>query len=58
MACIEKLNVMNSQMGFKPAIAAPTAKPAIPISVIGESMTLSAPYLSSNPLVIYCNRLL
>ena len=48
--CMEKLNVMNSQIGFNPAKAAPTAIPANPISVIGVSMTLLAPNLSSNPL--------
>jgi len=30
MACMEKLKVMNSQMGLRPAIAAPTAMPAKP----------------------------
>jgi hypothetical protein len=42
--CIAKLNVMNSQIGLRPANAAPTAKPVNPISVIGVSTILSSPY--------------
>jgi len=34
MACIAKLNVINSQMGRKPAIAAPVAIPAQIIIVL------------------------
>ena len=30
MACMEKLKVINSQIGLSPAIAAPTAMPAKP----------------------------
>lgn len=47
---MEKLNVMNSQIGRRPAIAAPTAIPAKPISVIGVSMTRLSPYFFHNPL--------
>ena len=35
-------HVMNSQTGFRPANAAPTAKPANPDSVIGVSITYFA----------------
>merc|ERR1711928_206499 len=42
---------MNSQIGFKPPIAAPAAIPAKPISVIGVSITLLSPYFFHNPLV-------
>lgn len=49
MACIEKLNVMNSQIGRRPAIAAPTAIPANPISVIGVSITRLSPYFFHKP---------
>lgn len=38
------------QIGLRPARAAPTQRPANPCSVIGESITLSSPNLSSNPL--------
>ena len=38
-----KLNVMNSTIGFRPVIAAPTPTPAKPCSVIGVSMTRLAP---------------
>ena len=37
--------------GCKPANAAPTVRPAKPDSVIGLSMTLFSPNLSSSPLV-------
>lgn len=49
MACMEKLKVMNSQIGRKPAIAAPTAIPAKPISVIGVSTTRWSPYFFQRP---------
>eukprot|EP00733_Pompholyxophrys_punicea_P002142 Pompholyxophrys_punicea_v1_NODE_1473_length_698_cov_1.125972.p1 type:complete len:103 gc:universal NODE_1473_length_698_cov_1.125972:114-422(+) len=42
-------------MGFKPASAAPTAKPAKPISVIGVSMIRFSLYLSSKPLLTIKN---
>ena len=48
--CMEKLKVMNSQMGLSPAKAAPTAMPAKPISVMGVSMTRFSPNLSRSPL--------
>ena len=51
MACIAKLNVMNSQIGCSPASAAPTARPAKPDSVMGVSMTLFSPKRSSRPFV-------
>jgi len=46
---MEKLKVMNSQMGRSPAMAAPTAIPAKPISVIGVSMTRLSPYFFHSP---------
>lgn len=52
-----KLKVMNSQMGLRPLMAAPTAKPAKPISVIGVSITRFGPNLSSKPLVTYSNNI-
>ena len=52
MACIAKLNVMNSTMGRSPPKAAPTAMPAKPCSVIGVSMTRLAPNSSSIPWLI------
>jgi hypothetical protein len=51
---MEKLKVMNSQMGLSPARAAPTAIPVNPISVMGVSMTLFSPNLSRSPLETYC----
>ena len=39
IACMAKLNVMNSTIGFSPANAAPTPMPAKPCSVIGVSIT-------------------
>ena len=41
---------MNSTMGLKPIKPAPTAKPVNPHSVIGVSIILSGPNLSSIPL--------
>src|SRR5438874_2465939 len=41
---------MNSIMGRVPDIAAPTPKPAKPASVMGVSITLSRPNLSSKSL--------
>ena len=49
MACMEKLNVINSQTGLNPLKAAPTANPANPISVIGVSMTRLLPYFFHSP---------
>ena len=37
MAGMAKLKVMNSMIGFRPAKAAPTPRPAKPCSVIGVS---------------------
>lgn len=51
LTCIAKLKVMNSQIGFKPLKAEPTAIPAKPISVMGVSMTRLGPNLSNKPLV-------
>lgn len=53
IACIEKLKVMNSQIGFRPANAAPTAIPAKPISVMGVSITRLSPYFFHKPLKIW-----
>ena len=53
MACIEKLKVINSQTGLRPFMAAPTAKPAKPISVIGVSMTRLSPYFFHKPRVTW-----
>ena len=39
IACMAKLKVMNSTIGLRPAIAAPTPTPAKPCSVIGVSIT-------------------
>lgn len=50
MACMEKLYVINSQIGLRPAIAAPTAIPAKPLSVIGVSITRLSPYFFQRPL--------
>jgi hypothetical protein len=44
MACIEKFHVMNSTMGLSPLKAAPMARPAKPISVIGVSKMRFSPY--------------
>ena len=51
MACIEKLNVINSTTGLNPLKAAPTPIPANPISVIGVSITRLSPYFFHNPRV-------
>ena len=51
IACIAKLNVMNSTIGFNPPIAAPAPTPANPYSVIGVSMTRLSPNSSSSPCV-------
>ena len=48
-ARIEKLKVMNSQIGRSPVIAAPTHSPVKPSSLIGESTTRRSPYRSSIP---------
>ena len=52
IACMEKLNVMNSTIGLRPFSAAPTAMPVKPCSVIGVSMTRLAPNSSSRPWLI------
>ena len=52
---MEKLYVMNSQIGRRPANAAPTAIPVKPLSVIGVSRTLFSPYFFNRPLK-YGNR--
>ena len=49
IACMAKLKVMNSTIGFSPVSAAPTAMPAKPCSVIGVSITRLAPNSSSRP---------
>ena len=51
MACMAKLNVMNSQTGCSPANAAPTVRPQNPDSVIGLSITLLSPNRSRRPFV-------
>ena len=51
IACMAKLKVMNSTIGFRPAIAAPTPMPAKPCSVIGVSITRLAPNSCSSPCV-------
>ena len=43
MACMAKFQVMNSTMGFSPAMAAPTPRPANPCSVMGVSITRRSP---------------
>lgn len=47
-----KFHVMNSTIGLSPINDAPTARPVKPASVIGVSLTLSVPNLSTSPLVI------
>lgn len=47
-----KFHVMNYTIGFNPIKEAPTASPVKPAYVIGVSLTLSSPYLSTSPLVI------
>ena len=51
IACMAKLKVMNSTIGLRPAIAAPTPTPAKPCSVIGVSITRLAPNSCSKPCV-------
>ena len=51
MACMEKLNVMNSTTGLSPWKAAPTPNPVNPSSVMGVSNTLLSPYFCHSPLV-------
>lgn len=51
--CMAKFQVMNSQTGFRPAKADPTARPQKPDSVIGVSMTRLGPNLSKRPLETY-----
>ncbi len=51
IACMAKLKVMNSTIGFRPVSAAPTPMPAKPCSVIGVSMTRRAPNSCSRPCV-------
>ena len=54
IATSEKLNVMNSMMGLKPFMAAPTPIPANPNSAIGVSIILLSPNSSSIPwLTLY-----
>ena len=50
MATMEKLNVINSTIGRKPFIAAPTAIPAKPSSEIGVSIIRFDENSSSMPL--------
>ena len=51
-ATSEKENVMNSIMGRRPAIAAPTPRPANPASAMGASITRLGPNFSSSPWLI------
>ena len=51
IATSEKLKVINSTMGRKPFIAAPTAIPVKPSSAIGVSMILFSPNSASIPLL-------
>ncbi len=53
IACIEKLKVINSQIGLSPFMAAPAAMPAKPISVIGVSITRLGPNFSRRPRLTY-----
>ncbi len=52
IACMAKLKVMNSTIGFSPFSAAPTAMPVKPCSVIGVSITRFGPNSSSRPWLI------
>ena len=52
IACMAKLKVMNSTIGFSPPKAAPTPRPVKPCSVIGVSMTRFSPNSSSRPWLI------
>jgi hypothetical protein len=49
---MEKLKVMNSMMGLKPYIAAPTPTPVNPVSVMGVSIIRLGPHLSRRPFEI------
>jgi hypothetical protein len=49
IACMAKLKVMNSTIGFNPPKAAPTPRPVKPCSVIGVSITRLSPNSSSRP---------
>ena len=49
IACMAKLKVMNSTIGRRPFMAAPTPMPVNPCSVIGVSITRRAPNSSSKP---------
>ena len=49
LAKTAKFQVMNSTMGRKPFMAAPTAMALKPSSLIGVSMTRSSPNSSSMP---------
>src|SRR5580704_930104 len=51
IACMAKLNVINSTIGLSPASAVPTPRPVKPSSVIGVSMTRRAPNSCSSPCV-------
>jgi hypothetical protein len=46
---MEKLKVMNSTMGTRPDMAAPTPMPVKPASVMGVSTTRSRPNFSIKP---------
>ena len=46
-----KFQLMNSITGRRPVIAAPTAMPVKPDSVMGLSITRLSPKISSRPLV-------
>jgi hypothetical protein len=52
IACMAKLKVMNSTIGFSRPSPAPTPTPAKPCSVIGVSITRLAPNSCSRPCVI------
>ncbi len=52
IACMAKLKVMNSTIGFRPFMAAPTAMPVKPCSVIGVSITRRSPNSCSSPWLI------
>ena len=49
MACSEKLKVIHSTIGRRPAMAAPMPTPVKPSSLMGVSMTRAGPYFSSRP---------
>src|SRR3990170_2919483 len=50
MASVTKSPNMRSTTGRSPVIAAPTPRPVIPASEIGESITRSGPNSSTRPL--------